>query len=834
MDKDNMQKMLQYLNLYYDAEKKMIKPKFALSENYINLHSSFTEGKDEVHSINYSVKYAYLLLKINKKFSDKVNDILETVLSLQQNNPLKSWYGLWPYYLEEPLDIMPYPDFNQAVYIPVTFLQIYNEFKNIIPGNIKKKIEQACCAAAIFIVNRNTELQYSHIVTIECYVCALCGEYFSRPEFENYGMQKIEKFMYFVFSNGDFFEFNSPTMSLLMAASLNEILQKVNNVRILNAARRLNKFLWNGLASHYHYATGQFAGPFARSYRDFLQEKEQLMLSSALHNKTNALNIGKFLPLFNDCPLYDGSCPPQFYPFFSGEKKVEYSQRLISHGAAYPYFACAQIATTYMRPKYSLGSFNREEFWEERRPIIAHFGTRDNLYSMRVRCLLNTYDFSSAQLHCIQVKNSILGHICFSTNRGIMHMDFDKFDSRAMPMSDFRVRFEINGNSANLNITQKGNEIIVKYEDILFSFNYGFFKFGELQPHIEFSKADDKTTFDLVFYSGEEKKINLEKINCAICQFALHISENGHIFAPAKNKLTDDYLVSEQKNGSFDISLKTPVKPDNWKFLMLCDDQEINGVKFENFARNAEESALQYEFIANSDSEVPIAASSDGNNPIDDILTKTELLSSLKFEEMQPECENILKIAKESNISTEIVKRFAVRMLTNIFEAAKYYSLMMEKSIKYEYSNIYISLSQSNSIEAVEKIINSVLSNLQIDYRLYSENEKKKNFVDTITEIIKHQYSDPSFSLTYLAEKTGFSEAYISKAFHKRTGISYLQYLTRIRMEHAKKMLDSGETNANKIAENVGYENMSSFLRAFKKYTGLTVSMYTKKINSVK
>jgi len=85
-------------------------------------------------------------------------------------------------------------------------------------------------------------------------------------------------------------------------------------------------------------------------------------------------------------------------------------------------------------------------------------------------------------------------------------------------------------------------------------------------------------------------------------------------------------------------------------------------------------------------------------------------------------------------------------------------------------------------------------------------------------------------SLTYISEKIGMDESHISKTFHKQTGMSYLQYLTRIRMENAKKLITEGESNSKVIAAKCGYENLSSFLRAFKRYTGSTLGSFKKNI----
>ena len=53
-----------------------------------------------------------------------------------------------------------------------------------------------------------------------------------------------------------------------------------------------------------------------------------------------------------------------------------------------------------------------------------------------------------------------------------------------------------------------------------------------------------------------------------------------------------------------------------------------------------------------------------------------------------------------------------------------------------------------------------------------------------------------------------------------------LQYLQRVRIEAARKMLERGTNNLTKLAEQVGYQDVSSFSRLFKRHTGLSPSHY--------
>lgn len=106
----------------------------------------------------------------------------------------------------------------------------------------------------------------------------------------------------------------------------------------------------------------------------------------------------------------------------------------------------------------------------------------------------------------------------------------------------------------------------------------------------------------------------------------------------------------------------------------------------------------------------------------------------------------------------------------------------------------------------------------------YEEKETLKvdspEFFEKIEKYIRKHLSQP-LSLSELSDYFAISQAYMSKLFRKYTGQSYNQYLTSIRMEKAKQMLEENEElYIRDIAEMVGYRDQFYFSRIFRSYTG--------------
>lgn len=81
-----------------------------------------------------------------------------------------------------------------------------------------------------------------------------------------------------------------------------------------------------------------------------------------------------------------------------------------------------------------------------------------------------------------------------------------------------------------------------------------------------------------------------------------------------------------------------------------------------------------------------------------------------------------------------------------------------------------------------------------------------------------------------VAEHVDMNVTYFSLLFKEQMGLSYIKYLTNIRMEKAKQFLNEG-MSIQAISERVGYYHARHFAEVFKKYTGLTPGQYRTKGN---
>ena len=87
-------------------------------------------------------------------------------------------------------------------------------------------------------------------------------------------------------------------------------------------------------------------------------------------------------------------------------------------------------------------------------------------------------------------------------------------------------------------------------------------------------------------------------------------------------------------------------------------------------------------------------------------------------------------------------------------------------------------------------------------------------------------YLENSISLQELSRRLGTNQSYVSRALNQGLETSYSNFINRLRVEHAKSLIDTGEGTLLDIALASGFGSKASFNRAFKLHAGVTPSQY--------
>jgi AraC family transcriptional regulator len=107
------------------------------------------------------------------------------------------------------------------------------------------------------------------------------------------------------------------------------------------------------------------------------------------------------------------------------------------------------------------------------------------------------------------------------------------------------------------------------------------------------------------------------------------------------------------------------------------------------------------------------------------------------------------------------------------------------------------------------------------------ENHDKPNAVLESINYIQNNYSK-KITLEQLAENVCISPFYFSRIFKRETGYSPYEYITMVRLNHAKTLLKTNDMLIKEIAFSVGFNSEANFVTCFKEHVDMTPSKFRK------
>ena len=178
-----------------------------------------------------------------------------------------------------------------------------------------------------------------------------------------------------------------------------------------------------------------------------------------------------------------------------------------------------------------------------------------------------------------------------------------------------------------------------------------------------------------------------------------------------------------------------------------------------------------------------------------------------------------------SSGNIELIKARVLELVIVISRAAVEGGASLDKLLGLNYSFIS-ELAEKNRFEDICSWIVKVLDTF-LDTVYESRNIKNSALLGEAVRYIRENYNE-NLSLEDVAQKVFISPYYLSHLFREELGITFLEYLTRIRIEEAKKLLQDRSLTIFDISARVGYEDPGYFSKVFKKNMGVSPNQYRK------
>ena len=190
-------------------------------------------------------------------------------------------------------------------------------------------------------------------------------------------------------------------------------------------------------------------------------------------------------------------------------------------------------------------------------------------------------------------------------------------------------------------------------------------------------------------------------------------------------------------------------------------------------------------------------------------------------EEASLTCLEVEKLTNQDMYKTSfLLKKMIINLCEDIYKAFPWINTFEEQLI---FDDVFDHVTSINDLRSnFMKCINNLLE-IIIKYELqHSDSLVKK----TCIYVMNHLEED--ITIDNVANEVYISKNYIGKLFKQKTGFSFTDYVTKVKMEYAKRLLVTGVYKNYEISNKLGYCSPDYFSRLFKSYTGYTPIEYKK------
>ncbi|MCI9626145.1 MAG: helix-turn-helix transcriptional regulator [Clostridia bacterium] len=209
--------------------------------------------------------------------------------------------------------------------------------------------------------------------------------------------------------------------------------------------------------------------------------------------------------------------------------------------------------------------------------------------------------------------------------------------------------------------------------------------------------------------------------------------------------------------------------------------------------------------------------------------------------EMEHKLMNFLTLGDKKNATQVLeeifsynvtVKRINLKMLrvltSEIISSLLKVAAQIDSDENIDFKELYLFSTQIYTIKQVDQAKNEILKyiNLLCDLSANYAHTVGDARCTQILDYIQKNYADPDLNVNKMADVFGITTGWISKYFKDQVGGGMADYIVKFRLKKAKEQLKNPKKTIKQIAEDTGFSSATVFLRAFKRYEGITPGQY--------
>lgn len=174
----------------------------------------------------------------------------------------------------------------------------------------------------------------------------------------------------------------------------------------------------------------------------------------------------------------------------------------------------------------------------------------------------------------------------------------------------------------------------------------------------------------------------------------------------------------------------------------------------------------------------------------------------------------------------DYVNRMSLELLFNLSRRMLAHSVRLETVMK-EMGCVYTDIYEQKSLETKKSFLMGILERLcEAVLLMRGENKKRSSLAKAVRDIVDEEFASNNMSLEYVAGKVNKNKAYISKIFKNELGCNFSDYVTQKRLKQSRQLLKNPALKVYEISEQLGWVDVSNFIKVFKKKYGMSPNEY--------
>ncbi|OUS77638.1 hypothetical protein B1748_07550 [Paenibacillus sp. MY03] len=129
-------------------------------------------------------------------------------------------------------------------------------------------------------------------------------------------------------------------------------------------------------------------------------------------------------------------------------------------------------------------------------------------------------------------------------------------------------------------------------------------------------------------------------------------------------------------------------------------------------------------------------------------------------------------------------------------------------------------------VERIEEACANLMDAAHCIQDSLGEESGEDRLYGSMLEFVAAHYIDCNLSLSMVAEKLSLTPSYVTRYFKTKNGLPLMQYVSKVRIDKAKELLETGSLTIKEVVERVGFVDENNFSRAFRKREGVSPTKF--------